>query len=174
MVSYCYIFIFVFLGATRVLLAPDHTALLVAVAVVCLSWAAVTDLKSRQIPNLLNLCFLATAMAATSLAALWGGDSWTLARAALAGLVLFAGFWAVHALSPQGLGGGDVKLAAALGVVLGSVSWAAVWQGIVLACLLNGLAGLWLWLASRSAQGSLPFAPALGSGTLLALLLAVT
>ncbi len=172
MVSYFYIFVLAFLGSLRIALAPDMTALLVAVAVVFLSWVVVSDLQSRQIPNSLNLRFLISAAGAVSIVMVWHGSPWDLARACLAGMALFAGFWAVHALFPQGLGGGDVKLAPALGIVLGSVSWSAVWLGVVWAFLLNGLTGLLVLIASRSLKGSIPFAPALGCSTLLALVLA--
>lgn len=191
MVTRIYICLFAALGLTRMALAPDSSAPLVAVAVVFLCWAAASDIKTRQISNSLNLWFLASALAAVGGATLWGAvlargghgnvglagvasattEPADLTRAAMAAAALFLGFWAVHLASPQGMGGGDVKLAPALGVVLGSVSWSAVWLGLMLAFLLNGLAAAVVILASRSAKQSIPFAPALGSGTLLALLL---
>lgn len=171
MITHIYICLFAGLGLTRIALAPDSSAPLVAVAVVFLCWAAASDIKTRQISNSLNLWFLASALAAVGGATLWGAASADLIRAAVASAVLFLGFWAIHLATPQGLGGGDVKLAPALGVVLGSVSWSAVWLGLMLAFLLNGLAAAVVLLASRSTKQSIPFAPALGSGTLLALLL---
>lgn len=191
MVTCSYICLFTGLGLTRIVLVPDSSAPLVAVAVVFLCLAAASDIKTRQISNPLNLWFLASALAVLGGAVLWGAvlgrggqavvgqagiahtglTSADLTRAAAAAAALFLGFWAVHLSTPQGLGGGDVKLAPALGVVLGSVSWSAVWLGLMLAFLLNGLAAAVVLLASRSAKQSIPFAPALGSGTLLALLL---
>lgn len=171
MVCYCYFAIFAFLGAIRAVQVSDSTILLVAVAVVFLCLVTASDLRIRQIQNSTNLYFLLSAVAAVGISLAWDASAWDLLRACLSGALLFAGFWAIHLVSSQGLGGGDVKLAPALGVVLGSVSWSAVWLGIFLAFLLNGLAALVVALASRSARGAIPFAPALASGTLLGLLL---
>ena len=171
MVCYCYFFVFAFLGSIRAVQVADSTILLVAAAVVFLCLVTASDLRTRQIKNSTNLYFLLSAVTALGISLAWDVSAWALLRACLSGALLFIGFWAIHIASSQGLGGGDVKLAPALGVVLGSVSWSAVWLGVFLAFLLNGLAALVVLLVSRTAQGSIPFAPALGCGTLLGLLL---
>ena len=70
------------------------------------------------------------------------GDTASIARACAAAALLFGAFWLLHAVSKQGLGGGDVKLAPSLGLVLGFFSWQAVLSAILLAFLLNGLAAV--------------------------------
>lgn len=91
-------------------------AILVAVA------GCVTDLRSRRIPNLLT--FGAAA----------GAAGYHFGGAGLAGLGLAAGGWLVGGLmflplfALRGLGGGDVKLMAALGAWLGP--GAAVWLAL--------------------------------------------
>ncbi len=64
---------------------------------------------------------------------------------------------------PDGLGMGDVKLVAALGVCLGWQAAAAVLVG----CLLAGLGGLLVCIGGRRApsQVALPLAPFLALGT---------
>ena len=184
-----YICALLFFGVLRAALLPDATVLIVATATVFLCGAVMTDIRSQIIPNKLNLAFFICASAAVSAVAIAKGDTASIARACAAAALLFGAFWLLHAVSKQGLGGGDVKLAPSLGLVLGFFSWQAVLSAILLAFLLNGLAAVivvainFLKSHSRSSTKSrlpakspippktLPFAPALASGTLLALLL---
>ena len=177
-------------GVLRAALVLDATFAIAATAAVFLCVAVVTDIRSQIIPNKLNLVFFVCASAAVSAVAAARGDAASIARACAAAALLFAAFWLLHAVSKQGLGGGDVKLAPSLGIVLGFFSWQAVLSAILLAFLLNGLAAVVMVAAnflkshSRSSPKSispakspsqpqtLPFAPTLACGTLLALLLA--
>ena len=184
-----YICALLFFGVLRAALAPGATVLIVATATVFLCAAVITDIRSQIIPNKLNLAFFVCASAAVSAVAAARGDTASIARACAAAALLFGAFWLLHAVSKQGLGGGDVKLAPSLGLVLGFFSWQAVLTAILLAFLLNGLAAVivvavnFLKPHSRSSSQpqppakspsqtqTLPFAPALAAGTLLALLL---
>ena len=168
---------------------PNAAVLIVATATLFLCTAVMTDIRSQIIPNKLNLAFFVCASAAVSAVAATRGDTASIARACAAAALLFGAFWLLHAVSKQGLGGGDVKLAPSLGLVLGSFSWQAVLSAILLAFLLNGLAAVIMITAnflkshsrflsesippakSPTPPKTLPFAPALASGTLLALLL---
>lgn len=176
-------------GLLRAALVPDATVLIVATATLFLCGAVLTDIRSQIIPNKLNLAFFVCASASVSAVAATRGDTASIARACAAAALLFAAFWLLHAVSKQGLGGGDVKLAPSLGLVLGFFSWQAVLSAVLLAFLLNGLAAVIMVTAnflkshSRSSPKSkspskipsqpktLPFAPTLATGTLLALLL---
>ena len=176
-------------GVLRAALAPGAAVLIVATATVFLCAAVMTDIRSQIIPNKLNIAFFVCASAAVSAVAATRGDTASIARACAAAALLFGVFWLLHAVSKQGLGGGDVKLAPSLGLVLGFFSWQAVLTAILLAFLLNGLAAVIMVTAnflkshSRSPSKSrlpskspsqtqtLPFAPTLATGTLLALLL---
>ena len=184
-----YICTLLFFGVLRAALLPDATLLIVATATLFLCVAVMTDIRSQIILNKLNLAFFICASAAVSAMAATRGDTASIARACAAAALLFGAFWLLHAVSKQGLGGGDVKLAPSLGLVLGFFSWQAVLTAILLAFLLNGLAAVIVMTAnflkphSRSSSQpqppaksptppkTLPFAPALASGTLLALLL---
>lgn len=87
-----------------------------AVALLGGAIAMVTDLRSGRIPNLLTL---PVALAGVALHATFGGASGTIASV-VGGLV--SGFvpWLFHrATRGAAIGGGDVKLFAALGVVRG-------------------------------------------------------
>ena len=184
-----YICNLILFGMLRAALSPDATLLIVATAAVFLCGAVMTDIRSQIIPNKLNLAFFVCASAAVSAVAAARGDTASIARACAAAALLFGAFWLLHAVSKQGLGGGDVKLAPSLGLVLGFFSWQAVMSAILLAFLLNGLAAVIVvavnFLKSHSLSPTkskipdnsptpsqtLPFAPTLACGTLLALLL---
>jgi prepilin peptidase CpaA len=104
--------------------------------------ACVTDLRSRRIPNLLTF---GGAIAAVIFHTIVGGSAGLLAASGgwAAGLVLFLAPFALG-----GMGGGDLKLVAALGAWLGPEQ--AVW--IV---LYTGLAGGIMALVVAAARGYL-------------------
>lgn len=74
----------------------------------------------------------------------------------------------VAVLSKGGMGGGDVKLAAVLGLYLG-------WSGILLVFFIAFLAGsvvglTWAWLKKKTLKTALPFGPFLSTATLIVLI----
>lgn len=85
---------------------------------------------------------------------------------ALAGFISGALFLLVLALiSRGGMGGGDIKFAAVIGLCLG---WPGGLFAVILGCLLAGLAGLTLVLSKvKSRKDTIPFAPFLAAGTLI-------
>src|SRR5262245_44534788 len=91
-----------------------------ALAVGCA--ACVTDIRSRRIPNWLT--FGAAAVAIVFHTATGGGSGFVFATTGwlLGALIMFVPF------ALRGLGGGDVKLLAALGAWLGPAN--AVWLGL--------------------------------------------
>lgn len=124
--------------------------------------AAAIDLAYRIIPNrLLAVGGLAAVAFGSALDP--GGEPKRLIAAAAAG----GAFFAIALLYPQGMGMGDVKLIAVLGLLLG--------PGVAV-CLLAALAsgtavGLWL-VATREGVGrktAVPFGPFLAFGGLAAL-----
>jgi prepilin peptidase CpaA len=96
------------------------------VAVVVALLASVTDLRSRRIPNWLT--FGAAAAAVVAQAATTGLPGVGSAAAGWAvGLALFLPLFLL-----RGMGGGDVKLLAALGACLGPATavWLALWSAV--------------------------------------------
>ncbi len=131
-------------------------ALLAAIGLV----ATFTDISTRRVPNWLTLGALAAFL---GLAA-WQGSL----LAALFGALLTSGILLLADVLGGGVGGGDVKYAAAVGAALG--------PGPGLLCLLIAAAltvavGL---LARRRREDFHPFAPSLAVASLLALNLAPT
>ena len=88
--------------------------------------ACATDLKSRRIPNWLTLGAAGSAFGFFLVAQGWHGLGWSAAGWAV-GLAMFFPFFLL-----RGIGGGDVKLMAALGAWLGPAStiWLALYAAI--------------------------------------------
>lgn len=82
----------------------------------------VTDLKSRRIPNALTLSAAAAAFGFFLARDGWHGLAWSAGGWAV-GLAMFLPFFLL-----RGIGGGDIKLVAALGAWVGPA--AAVWLGL--------------------------------------------
>ncbi|MGQ9497209.1 MAG: prepilin peptidase [Desulfotomaculales bacterium] len=87
----------------------------------------------------------------------------------LAGCAAGAGFLSVVAvISKGGMGGGDVKLAAVVGLFLG---WPLVALALLLAVVVGGLAAaVFLLLGIKGRKDPVPFAPFIAAGTLAAIL----
>lgn len=127
--------------------------------------AAVWDVRTRRIPNVLTVSGLAVALALQSFAG-WGGVSQGLLGAGLALLILLPLF------ATGGVGGGDAKLLVAVGAFLGPASFlvalactaivggimaliAATRRGVVLPAVLN-TGGLVKYGLSAGRTGQLP------------------
>lgn len=124
-------------------------------------WALVADVMSREIPNRIPLSVTIWAISAEWLGWLpfsWGSLVLGFAAAFLAGIIGF-GF---HCL-----GGGDVKLLAALGA---SVGLTAVWPLLFWTALAGGVFGL---IAACRRQQELAFAPAIAVGVAMVMVLEV-
>lgn len=103
--------------------------------------AAVSDLRTRRIPNLLTVGGVAVALALRSPL----GGAAVLDGAAGAGVVLLAG---VPLFAAGALGGGDVKLLVAVGAFAG-------WSGLLPTVLAIGIMGGVLALAEAARRGVL-------------------
>jgi len=93
-----------------------------------------------------------------------------IGRAVLAAGAVLTAYLVVAVLPRGGLGLGDVKLAAVLGLILGFAGWPAVLAGVLAPHLINGPIALFLLVTGRAGRRRpLPFGPALLVGALLAL-----
>jgi leader peptidase (prepilin peptidase)/N-methyltransferase len=94
---------------------------------------AAADLHHRRLPDALTVPAYPILAGAVAWAAV-AGPGISLAVRAVAAAALFGGLHLLaHTLSRCSLGGGDVKLAGALGAVLGAVNWAALVVSAILA-----------------------------------------
>lgn len=97
------------------------------------------------------------------------GEIDNLARAGLASLILTGFYFIIYIASKgRGLGFGDVKLAIALGLILGWFGWGAVIVGTFAAFVVGGIPGAILMAAGVLKKGKpIPFGPMLLLGAWL-------
>lgn len=118
--------------------------------------ATVTDLRRREIPDWIPACLaLAAIVSASASRALAPAAS--LPWGALMGIGAGVALFAVGAM-----GGGDVKLLAALGLACGAPLMAST---LFYTALTGGVVGAAALIAGRR---EIPYAPAIGSGFLVA------
>lgn len=118
------------------------------------------DARSKLLPNVLLLRFAACTAPLLVLAGAATGDWASLLGAVAGGAALFTLYFLLALISPGGMGMGDVKLSAILGL-LGGWAGATAWLGTLLGgFLLGGLAGAGVLLLRRGSRGStFPFGP---------------
>ncbi|WP_181796907.1 prepilin peptidase [Streptomyces sp. WELS2] len=132
---------------------------------------ATVDLRVRRLPDPLTLPLAVAALALLGVTALLPGHTGDWPTALYAALALAAGHFVLHLVNPDGMGFGDVKLAAGTGAALGWYGWPAVLLGTFAAFLLGALYGGALVLARRAGRKTgVPFGPFLLAGTLAGLL----
>ncbi|MCF6744885.1 prepilin peptidase [Blastococcus sp. KM273128] len=130
---------------------------------------ALVDLRHRLLPDRVTGPAVAATAALLTVAAAAGGAWDQLLRAGLAAAVLFGGYLVMALISPAGLGMGDVKLAALIGLPLGWLGWDAVLLGAVAGFVVQAAVALALLAARRVGRRSeLPFGPAMLAGAALA------
>jgi leader peptidase (prepilin peptidase)/N-methyltransferase len=144
------------LGAAIVV--PAMLSLLPAVALI--------DLRHRIIPNRLMYPSLVAFLVAIVVA--WALGSVLDPVTALVGMLVYGGGLLLVALVSRGMGMGDVKLAALLGLVLGSLGLRFVGVAAVAGILVGGLAGIGALLAGRGRKSAIPFGPAIAAGAVVA------
>lgn len=153
------------LFAAVVLAAPSRAAVALGLIAVCVFLpAALIDLDHRIIPNRL---LLVAAVAAVLVGTLLdpGGEPGRLIAGAAAG-----GFLLVAALArPGGMGMGDVKLAAVMGLLLGASVAAAMLIALVLGVLV-GIVVMTRRGVSAGRRTRVPFGPMLSAGGLAGVL----
>jgi len=149
------------------LLALVHVAL-VGVG----GWLVVVDARTHRLPNRIVLPTLACLVVLAGIDALGTGQSRDLVRAVL-GMLILGGFYAVlRGISRAGMGGGDVKLAAVIGLVLGWHGWTSLAIGAASAFVLGALYALVLILLRRADGATrIAFGPWMIAGALLGIVL---
>ncbi|BDV30355.1 prepilin peptidase [Microbacterium terricola] len=143
---------------------PDASEWIVLVAY--LYFAAISialtliDLDTRRLPNAIVLPSYLVALVLFTVACVLGAEWESLARAAIGGAALYGFYFLLRLVRPDGMGGGDVKLAGVVGLYLGWLGWGALIVGAFAAFLLGGIYGVAL-LARRRAgrKTAIPFGP---------------
>jgi leader peptidase (prepilin peptidase)/N-methyltransferase len=132
---------------------------------------AAVDIAVQRLPNRLTLPLYPGLIALFGLAAVIDGQPAALVRALIGGVVLGGGYLVLAALSRGQLGGGDVKLAGAIGIMLGWLGWPTLLAGASLGFVLMAIVSLVLLLARRvTLRHAVSFGPFMLAGALLAAL----
>ena len=152
-------------AATVLVLWDDPTELVLGLVFVPMLVAvSLTDLEGRIIPNAILLVAAVTAVAIAAIGDLDSLPVRLIAAAGAGGLLFFAAL-----AYPKGMGLGDVKLAATMGLFLGR----NVIPAIFVALLVGSLVGLAM-IAREGASArkrAIPFGPVLALGGVVGLLL---
>ena len=153
----------------------DLRTVLVALAHLALAgigaWLIVIDARMHRLPNRIVLPTLGGLLVLVLLDAVVTGGTLSLVRALLGALIL-GGFYAVLRLvSPAGMGGGDVKLAVVIGLLLGWHGWQELAVGAASAFVLGALYALML-IVLRRADGKtrIAFGPWMIAGAVMGIL----
>jgi len=149
-----------------VLVATLHLGLF---AIGCLLVAI--DARTHRLPDRIVLPTLGAVALLVVIDALLTGDRDRLLGAGV-GMLALGGFYAVlRALSRDGMGGGDVKLAALIGLVLGWHGWQALALGAAAAFVLGALHAVGLMVSGRAdASTRIAFGPWMIIGAVLGIL----
>jgi leader peptidase (prepilin peptidase)/N-methyltransferase len=97
------------------------------------------DVARHLLPNPLVLLLLAGGFLLLLMPGLINKQADDLLRAVLGTVILFAGYLILGLISPGGIGMGDVKLAAPVGLYLGYLGWSQLLYGGLFGFILNGL-----------------------------------
>ncbi|HXF71570.1 MAG TPA: prepilin peptidase [Actinomycetota bacterium] len=158
-----------FVAAATAFREPYVAAVMAAFLAVLLALSLI-DLRHRILPNRIvypSVPAFAILIAAGALA----GEGFDL-RGALVGFLGYGGGLLLVALvSPRGMGMGDVKLAALIGLVVGSLGASRVLVAAGAGILLGGIAAVAALLAGRGRKEAIPFGPFLAAGAAAAVLL---
>lgn len=130
----------------------------------------VIDARTHRLPNRIVLPTLGAAVLLVLLEGLLTADVERMLRSLLGGLIL-GGFYALmRVASRQGIGGGDVKLAAVIGVVLAWHGWTTLMIGALAAFVLGALYALVLMAMRRADRSTrIAFGPWMIVGAVLAI-----
>jgi leader peptidase (prepilin peptidase)/N-methyltransferase len=130
------------------------------------------DWRLRILPNVLVLPSSLLGLALLCLAAAVESRWDDLVRALAGAAVLFLVYLALALVSPTGMGMGDVKLAALVGLFLGYQGWTSLLVGAAAGFFIGALAGVALLLARRAnLKSAVPFGPSMLGGAVIVLIL---
>jgi leader peptidase (prepilin peptidase)/N-methyltransferase len=142
-----------------IVLFSTFSAVMLAVAAI--------DLELKVIPN--RITYPAVPAFAAAILLGWAiGQELDPLRSLLGALAYGGGFLLIAFIAPRGLGMGDVKLTALIGLVMGSLGLRYVAVAAGAAILLGGIGGIAALLAGRGRKAAIPFGPFLAAGALVA------
>lgn len=153
----------------------DHPAgWVIALLTPTLVLLSVIDWRTRLLPRVVVLPVTGVLIVLTMLEWATTGQTHVLVRSLVAMVLARSFFWVLWAVRRAGMGFGDVRLAALVGLVLGRVSWNAWILGLYGGLLIFSLYGIGLTLVRRDVRTlkkHLPYGPFMVLGLYLGILL---
>ncbi|SDL51380.1 A24 family peptidase [Arthrobacter sp. ok362] len=130
------------------------------------------DLLHHLLPNRMVLPLLGAGLVLLTGAELTQGTAENLLRGVAGASILFISYLIFALTSKNGLGMGDVKLAAPLGLYLGYLGWSHVFYGGALGFVVGGVVSLLLVLKNRGNKPKeVPYGPSMLAAGLAVILL---
>jgi leader peptidase (prepilin peptidase)/N-methyltransferase len=127
------------------------------------------DIRHRIVPN--KITYPAFVIAAVYVTVAWLANGGPDLVRGLEGCLLYAGpLFLLALLYPRGMGLGDVKLVAVIGLVLGSIGLRYVGVAAGAAILLGGLGGIAALALGADRKSAIPFGPYLAAGSFVSVL----
>lgn len=133
---------------------------------------SVIDWHTRLLPLIVVLPTTLAAIAVVTVVALATGERDALVRALVAMVAVRSFFWVLWRLRSAGMGFGDVRLAALVGLVLGWVGWGPLAIGVWVGFVSFGVPGLALAIVRRDRslmKRPFPYGPFMVVGALVGL-----
>jgi leader peptidase (prepilin peptidase)/N-methyltransferase len=120
------------------------------------------DIAQKLLPNRVVLFLLLAGAALLAIAAAAASEWGALLRALLSAVILFVVYLILAIISPNGIGMGDVKLAAPVGLYLGYLGWTHLFYGGALGFVIGGLATFVLMrLKTKGTLSEVAFGPSM-------------
>lgn len=158
-------------GAVAAVSGAEAATAAHVVAAVGLTVLSVIDLDLFLLPKRIVWPLCGATLALLALAAVVDQSGGDLKRAVLGGLAGFGALFVLHVISPNGMGFGDVRLAALIGLDLGWLGSQQVLLGIFAGFVFAAVVGIGLMVTGkRSRDDAVPFGPFLAVGTLFVLM----
>ncbi|MEL0625960.1 prepilin peptidase [Salinibacterium amurskyense] len=146
-----------FIGAETSLIWPLPAFLYLAAISIALT---LIDLDTQTLPNRIVLPSIVVGAVLLAVASAGTGNWGALLGALAGGAALFVFYFIIAIVQPRGMGMGDVKLAAVLGLYLGWLGWGVVAVGAFAAFLLGGVFAIALLIIRRAGRRTaIPFGP---------------
>jgi leader peptidase (prepilin peptidase)/N-methyltransferase len=142
-------------------------AVLVAGLLALMPGIALIDLRHKIIPN--RLTYPALLVFPVLIVLAWLVDDAVDPVKAAIGLASYGGgIFVIVLVSPKGMGLGDVKLAALIGLVLGSLGLRFVGAAAGVTVVLGGVGGFVALAMGKGRKGKIPYGPYLAAGAVVA------
>jgi leader peptidase (prepilin peptidase)/N-methyltransferase len=147
----------------------------------CLITVSVIDLQVQRIPDRITFPTFALSVPAIVAVSIVEDVTDAIPAAFVGAAGYFFFLFVTHLIYPAGMGFGDVKLAAVMGLYLGWLGWTdalpiggplrLVFYALMLGCIIGVVFGLAVQIATKR-RGAFPFGPALAIGCYVVILFA--